>query len=160
MKKGKLIGFTLGAFVLGIAATMVIMWNSAADVMMIEDQSPYSFEETTSKLEASVKSHNWKIPAVHDLQKSMKKFGHDVEKVTVFELCQPDHAQRILSENNERIVSSLMPCRVAVYTKKDGKTYISRMNTSLMGGMMDGIVPEVMKVASAETEEIIETVLQ
>jgi len=48
-----------------------------------------------------------------------------------------------------------MPCCIAVYEKTDGKTYVSWMNTGLMGKMMKGVVPGVMKVASEESEQIV-----
>ena len=158
MKK-YLIGGGAG-FVLGLLITFVVMYQMAPGLMMLEDVSSYSnFEEATAKFEASVEHHGWTMPAVHDLQKSMKKFGHDVKGVKVYELCHPDHAYKILSKNNERIVSSLMPCRVAIYQKDDGKVYVSRMNSSLMAGMMDGVIPEVMDHAAAENEEILKAIL-
>jgi uncharacterized protein (DUF302 family) len=160
MKKIQLILISAGTFVTGIVITMVIMWNAAPSIMMIEDQSPYSFEETTAKFEATVKAKGWKIPTVHNLQQTMDKYGYSVREVKVYELCHPEHAEKILSNSNERIVSSMMPCRVAIYVKEDGKTYISRMNTGLMGSMMDGVVPEVMDIASAESEEMITATLK
>ncbi len=149
-----IIGLLLGVLVTGFA-----MYKMAPGMMMMEDVSPYSFEETVAKFEASVKKHGWKIPKIHDLQKTMKKHGKDVKKVKVFELCHPGHAGKILSKSEERLVSSLMPCRVSFYEKADGKVYISRMNSSLMASMMDGIIPEVMDEAAKDTEEILKAVL-
>ena len=157
MKKGLIFG--LIGFILGVLATGIIMYNMAPGLMMMEDVSPYNFEETIAKFEESVKAHGWKIPKVHDLQKTMKKFGKDVKAVKVIELCHPDHAGKILAKSEERIVSSLMPCRVAFYEKEDGKVYISRMNSSLMASMMDGIIPEVMDIAAKDTEEMLKAVL-
>ena len=57
---------------------------------------------------------------VHDLQATMKKFDKDVRSVKVFDICHPDHSYEILSRDQERIVSNLMPCRIAVYEKNDG----------------------------------------
>ena len=157
MKKGLIFG--LIGFVLGVLVTGVVMYKMAPDMMMLEDVSPYNFEETVAKFEESVKAHGWKIPTVHDLQKTMKKHGKDVRSVKVIELCHPDHAGRILAESEERIVSSLMPCRVAFYEKEDGKVYISRMNSSLMASMMAGIIPEVMDIAAKDTEKMLKAVL-
>jgi len=150
MKKSLIFG--LIGFVLGVLVTGVVMYKMAPGMMMLEDVSPYNFEE-------SVKAHGWKIPKVHDLQKTMKKHGKDVRAVKVIELCHPDHAGRILAESEERIVSSLMPCRVAFYEKEDGKVYISRMNSSLMASMMAGIIPEVMDIAAKDTEKMLKVVL-
>ena len=71
-----------------------------------------------------------------------------------------DHAEKILKEGDERIVSSLMPCRVAIYEKPDGKVYISRMNSGLMAKTMGGIIAEVMSTASKENEEILNAIIK
>lgn len=157
MKKAVLIG--LVGFVLGVVVAGVAMYKMAPGLMILEDTSPFGFEETVKKLEESTKAHHWMVPKVHDLQASMKKSGKDVLPARVYELCQPDHAYRILSADEERIVSAMMPCRVAVYERPDGKTYISRMNSSLMAGMMGGLIAEVMATAAAENEEILSPVL-
>jgi len=144
--------------IIGGLLTILIMYNSAPDIMMIESKSRYGFEESVEKFRESVKEKGWKIPIVHDLKKTMNKFGKEVKNVKVFELCHPDHAYKVLAQNDERIVSSLMPCRVSIYEKADGSVYISRMNTALMGSMMDGVVPEVMADASHESEIIISAI--
>ena len=53
----------------------------------------------------------------------------------------------------------MMPCRVTSYEKSDGKTYVSRMNTGLMGRMMMDVVPEVMADGTRESEVILRSVL-
>ncbi len=150
------IGMVIGMLFLGL-----IMYNMAPGLMLIEDVSKYDdFDKTVEVFEQSVKDHGWKIPATHDLQKSMAKFGKEpIKAVKVFELCHPNHAYKILAKDNERIVSSLMPCRVAIYERSDGKVYISRMNSGLMASMMDGIIPEVMDDAAKENEVILKPIL-
>lgn len=158
MKK-VIISLVSGALI-GILFFGIIMYKSAPGMMLKEDESKYNFEQTVVEFEKSVKQKGWKIPATHNLQKTMEKFGHDVRAVKVYELCHPDHAEKILSKNHERVVSSMMPCRVAIYEKADGKTYVSRMNTSMMAGMIGGVVKEVMAVASTENEEILKAVIK
>lgn len=84
----------------------------------------------------------------------------DVKAVKVFELCHTSHAGKILAKSDERVVSSLMPCRVAIYEKDDGKVYISRMNSGLMASTMKGIIPEVMAEAATENEKILAAVIK
>ncbi|MEN8118733.1 MAG: DUF302 domain-containing protein [Bacteroidota bacterium] len=153
--KNSILGGLIG-LVLGTVITLFVIFQMAPGLMIMEDASKYDFEETVTKFEKSVKDHGWKIPAVHDLQKTMDKFGHSVKSVKVFELCHPDHANRILEADDERIVSSMMPCRVAIYEKNDGKTYVSRMNSALMAKTMSDLINEVMADASSENEEILE----
>ncbi|MCK5147980.1 DUF302 domain-containing protein [bacterium] len=159
MKKRDIL-FISGGFIGGLIITLIVIAAAVPGLMMIEHTSPYDFETAVSKFEASVKAEGWSLPHVHDLKKSMAKFGHDVRNVKVFELCHPDHASKILKLDDERIVSSLMPCRVAIYEKSDGKVYVSSMNTGLMSKMMGGIVPEVMADASKASDKIISAVLQ
>jgi uncharacterized protein (DUF302 family) len=127
--------------------------------MIIENEVPMSFNTAVEKYTVAVEQEGWKIPKVHDLQETMTKFGKDVRSVKVFEICHPDHAYKVLSRDDERVVASLMPCRVAIYERSNGKVYVSRMNTDLMGGMMDGIIPEVMKDASRDSEKILASIL-
>ncbi len=139
----------------GFLAAMLIIIYQGPDLMMIEDQSRFDFEKTVSGLEDLAKDHGWSVPTVHNLQKSMEKAGHEVNKVKVVALCNPKHAIHILQGDEERVVSSMMPCRVAVYVKDDGKTYLSRMNSKLMSKGMNKNVRMTMKSAFEEMEEII-----
>ena len=150
-----IIGVIIGALLMG-----GIVYQLMPSLMIIEKKSKFGFDESVANLKEAVKNQGWKIPKIHDLQKTMAKFDKKVRKVQVFEICHPEHAYKILSKDGERIVSSLMPCRIAIYEHSDGKVYVSQMNTGLMGQMMDGIVPEVMRVASKESNEIISTILK
>ncbi len=158
MKKEMLFG--LGGVIIGVLLTLVMVYNLAPGMMLLEDESPYGFNETVSKLEASVKENGWEMPHVYNLKKSMAKYGHDIKEVKVFELCHPDHASEILKLNDERIVATLMPCRLAIYEKDDGKTYVSRMNSNLMAKPMGGTIAKVMAIAASQNEKIITPILK
>lgn len=145
----------------GIAFTLIYLSMSAQSLMFKEDVAKADFETTVSALEEGVAAKGWKIPAIHDLKETMRKNNKpDVLNAKVFEICQPDHAHQILSRDKERVAVSMMPCRIAVYEKTDGSVIISRMNASLMGRLMTGIIPEVMKSASEESEEIISKLIK
>jgi uncharacterized protein (DUF302 family) len=94
------------------------------------------------------------------LQKTLHDNGKDVLAVKVISLCHPRHSGKLLATDNERIVSSLMPCRISVYEKSDGKTYVSRLNSSLMAPLIGDLVAEVMSRSAADVEEIIRLALQ
>ncbi len=158
MEKSVLIGII--SFLAGVLITAFVIYAIAPKLMLIEDESKYGFEETVNKFESEVEKAGWKMPQVHDLQATLLKHGQDVKAVKVFELCHPDHAGRILEKDNERIVSSMMPCRVAVYEKSDGKVYVSRMNSSLMAGTLGKLINEVMTEAAAENEKMLATILK
>ena len=123
--------------------------------MILENQSLFSFEATIIKLNTIIIDSGWKLPAVHDLQSTIKNFGKDILPIKVFEICHPKHSSRLLELDNERIVSTFMPCRISVYEKSDGKTYISRLDGARLSGMFGGLIEEVMSIANTEMEEMI-----
>jgi uncharacterized protein (DUF302 family) len=129
------------------------------EAMFLENESKYNFAETVEKLTFEIEKNTWKLSAVHDLQDTLKKFGTEVLAIKVFALCHPKHSSRILSRDVERIISSLMPCRISVYEKSDGKTYISRMNTGMLAKSIGGITEEVMGDSTRDVEVILSTLV-
>ena len=77
----------------------------------------------------------------------------------MIEICKPAYSGLMLEKSDERIVSIMMPCRISVYEKEDGKTYVALMNTSAMSVGMTTSVADAMKGASDETFEIVQTVI-
>lgn len=151
--------YLLTGILVGVLLTFTIIYFSAQGIMMKEKPVNMSFAEADTLFQETIIEKGWKLVTIHDLQATMIKFGKDVKSIKVYEICHPDHAYKILSKDDERIVSSLMPCRVSIYEKSNGKVYVSWMNTGLMGSLMKGIVPEVMSDASRESVEIINVLL-
>jgi uncharacterized protein (DUF302 family) len=150
--------FAIAGIGIGIALTLFFAYQAAPGMMLKEAESKYDFERSVAVFEQTVEDMGWKMPAVHDLQATMHGFGKDVRSVKVFELCHPEHAYEILQLDNQRIVSSMMPCRVSIYEKSDGKTYVSWMNTGMMGNMMGGVIAEVMGEASADSDKMVSAI--
>ncbi|MEN6619000.1 MAG: DUF302 domain-containing protein [Rikenellaceae bacterium] len=123
--------------------------------MFIENESIYGFSDTVDKLTESIISIGWKVSHVHDLQETLHKNNLEVLPIKVLELCKPAYSVRLLERDNERLYSSLMPCRISVYETSDGKTKISRMNSGKLAGQIGGIVHEVMQRAYTDIEEIL-----
>ena len=126
--------------------------------MFFESKSKYGFEETVEKLSEIILESGWKVTHTHDLQETMKKNGLDVAPVKVIELCNPKYAYRLLSDDELRIYSNMMPCRLSVYEKADGKTYVSRMNSAMLASQIGGVVQEVMSGAFHDAEGFIEKI--
>ena len=147
-----LIGFVIGA--------LVVWWPSGLGIhtfMVVESKSPMNYENTLESIRQTTLAKGWKIPTVHRLDKTMKKFGYDILPVAVIELCHPVHAVKILQDDDSRMVSSFMPCRVSVYETSNGDVTISRMNSSLMSNIFPSNISTVMAAATGEVEEIIST---
>lgn len=128
--------------------------------VMIESQSLYDFDKTVELLSQTIVEKGWKITATHNLQETMKKNGKEVLPVKVIELCNPDHAYQILSKDTQRDISAMLPCRVSVYEKEDGQTYVSRMNAPAFAGMIGGEAAKTVVQAFNETEEMLKVSLQ
>ena len=122
--------------------------------IVVEHKSRFGFEKTVDMIVADAERKEWKIPAVHDLQQSLAKSGKTVRPVRVIEICKPEYSGQMLELNDERIISVMMPCRISVYEKDDGLTYVSLINAGEMASGLPSNIAGVMKEASDETFEI------
>ena len=128
--------------------------------IVVEHKSRFKFEKTVEMLVADAEKREWKVPAVHDLQQSLAKSGKDVRPVKVIEICKPKYSGQMLELNDERIISVMMPCRISVYEKEDGLTYVSLINAGEMASGLPVSIARVMKEASDETFEIVRSVAE
>jgi uncharacterized protein (DUF302 family) len=152
-------GIIIG-IVAGMAIGLLAAFFLSPSLMFRENSYDKDFETTVSELEKEIEEKGWKIPVVHDLQATMKKFGKEVKSVKVLEICHPDLSYEILSQSEEKIVSSMMPCRIAVYEKDDGSVWISRMNSGFLAKPMSPVIRKTMSKAAASVEEIIAEVMK
>lgn len=128
--------------------------------LVIEQLSKFKFEKTVDLLIAEAEKREWKVPAVHDLQLSLAKSGKAVKPVKVIEICKPQYSGKMLELNDERIISVMMPCRISVYEKDNGSTYISLINAGELALGLPPKISVVMKDASDETFEIVKAVIK
>jgi len=149
----------IAGFVLGVVIVGLIGFLAAPSLMIVEDVSSLGYEETVQAIQDAAVAQGWKVPTVHALDASVNKAGHNVLPASVIELCHPDLAARILADDEARVVTSMMPCRVAVYQRSDGPVVVSRMNTGLVSKLFGGLVTEVMAQATNDSEQILSSVL-
>ncbi len=109
-------GFVVGAVAIGATAAL-----TADQVMIQQTPSPLGFEQTVTAIEHAVKDRGWKLPKVYRRDKTMEKHGYTVNKVAVMELCHPEHAYKILRNDDSLMVTPFMPCRLSVYQRDDGE---------------------------------------
>ena len=127
--------------------------------LFIESLSLYNFDDTVDKLSQIILSGGWNISVLLDLQASLSKSGIDVLPVKVIEICNPKLASQILKQSNTRIYSSMLPCKISIYMKEDGKTYLSILNTGILASQIGGIVEKVMIEAFSQVESFIQKVV-
>ncbi len=150
----------VAALLIGALLTGFVGFTAAPGMMMLEDESLYGFEETVAKFEEEVLAAGWSVAGIHDMQAILDGHGHDVMPIKIYELCSSRYSAEILYLDDERVVSPLMPCRVSIYEKSDGNTYIARMNSTLMAKPFGGVIDDVMQLAAAETEVIIDLLIK
>lgn len=128
--------------------------------MFIENESAFGFDETVEKLEQAIKAESWGLLHTHDLQGILNGKGFDVEPTKVFAICKPPFANKLLSNDDLKIFSSLMPCRVSVAQKENGKVYVSRMNFGTFASMIGGDVGDIMRDAYKEVENMLTEIIR
>ncbi|TAJ12515.1 DUF302 domain-containing protein [Marinilabiliaceae bacterium JC017] len=139
----------------GSIMTAMMIYKVFSRKMLIESESRYGFGETVDELQKAVEDMGWKIPYVHDLQSMLGAFGYEVKKVRVLEICKPEIAYMMLEGDQERRMSVMLPCRISVYERQDGKVYVSRMNSRQVGLLFGGVIERAMLKAWEESENII-----
>lgn len=126
--------------------------------IVTEKTSKFGFDQTVEVLKSAAESNGWNVPAIHDLQQSLAKSGKHVKPVKVLEICKPQYSGQMLELNDERIMSVMMPCRISIYEKNDGKVHVALLNVESMAGGLPLHVSKIMKDASDDTFELVKSV--
>ena len=93
-------------------------------------ETPKSVEQAVADLQAAVQRHKFGVLHIHNLQETLKKKGVDLPNACqILEICNPQKANEVLSENMDLNIA--LPCRVSVYSE-GGKTKIGMMKPSAM----------------------------
>jgi uncharacterized protein (DUF302 family) len=144
----------IGGIILGVILTAIIGWQMAPGLMLSETPSPYGVEETAARLKQKALEMGWVVPSIAPLNKSIKKHGGGtLPPIRLVNLCEANHAYRILKDDQNKFVSVMMPCTISVYEKSDGKAYIGSMNAGLLGKVFGGEIAAVMSGPVAEAQQ-------
>ncbi len=135
----------LAGTVAGILITGVLAAIAMPKLMLRQHVSPYSLQETVERITNNAVAKGWVVSSVMPLDESVRKHGGgDVPKTRLINLCQAQHATKILQDESSHIVSVMMPCTIAVYEQADGKVAVGTMNAGLLGRLFGGVVADVM----------------
>lgn len=158
--KNLIIGIVIGLVVGGLG-TGLVFWNTMPSMMLEVEQSNLPFEETVSFIQQTAIDNQWQVPKIYDLKASLDKAGHsDMRNLKVLSLCQPDHAYNILSDDNNKMVSAMMPCRIGVFEDASGNVKIARMNVGLMSKMFGGSIETTMTAVADEENRMLASILK
>ncbi len=154
-------GKYITVFSLGILAGIVITLLAIVIVvpgrMFVVTESELDFDDTVNALVQSAEAGDWSVPHQYNLQATMEKHGVTTDPVVVMSICNPVHAEKILNSGNNRFVSAIMPCRVAVY-EDEGKTYAAILNARLFYPFMKKEARSTLKAANSESMQILKTI--
>lgn len=157
----KSIALLLTGFILGIFVTLLLAMNIFPSMMITTKESMYGFEETVRMVDETSTENGWAVLKVIDLGKRMEKAGYeDAPRVKVIELCHAENTYEVLKNEDDMFISAIMPCRMAVYEKGNGKIYVSRMNIGLMSKFFSPNVKKVMGGVALDDENILKDIVK
>ena len=133
-------------FLAGVIVVAVAGWLMMPSLMFKERVSPFGVEETIARIQQNIQKagNGWALSGLRNPARAVQSDGGNVLPVMMIEACSTKYSKPILKEDTVRFLSILMPCKISVYKKNDGKVYIGTMNAGLMGKMFGPLVGEVM----------------
>jgi len=132
----------------------------AMPAMFLEDTSPKPLVPTVRAFREAVEAAGWSILGVTNMAGILSERGFTLHPVLVFDACSGRHSFALLSRDETRFVSSMIPCRVAIYQTSTGQVIISRMNAVAMASMIGGPAEAVIRTSGEEMERIIQVTLR
>lgn len=145
------------SFVGGVALTGILAWNMAGSLMFNERVSPFGMEETIARIQHNIQDTGggWALSGLRNPGRAVQQDGGNTLPVMMIEACSTKYSKPILNDDSVRFLSILMPCKVSVYKKNDGKVYIGTMNAGLMGKMFGPLVGDVMEKVAADQQKFL-----
>ncbi|OYY95618.1 MAG: hypothetical protein B7Y41_03735 [Hydrogenophilales bacterium 28-61-23] len=137
-------------FVAGVVIVALVGWMMMPSMMFTERVSPFGMEETVARIQHNIedspelKAKGWSLSGLRNPAKAVQTDGGNVLPVMMIEVCSTKYSGPILKDDTVRFLSILMPCKISIYKKQDGKVYIGTMNAGLMGMMFGPLVGETM----------------
>lgn len=142
----KFVGGLIAGLVLGIAAALTLAWNMAGGMMFEERESPFTVEETVARIQHNIEAagNGWALSGLRYPARPVEAAGGNVLPVMLIEACSTQYSGPILKDDRVRFLSLLMPCKISVYKKSDGKVHIGIMNVGLLSRLFGASVGEIM----------------
>lgn len=138
-------------FIAGVLAgallAAALTWNFAGSLMFSERESPFTVEETVARIQQNIQAtgKGWSLSGLRNAARPIEAEGGNVLPVLMIEACSTRYSAPILKNDSIRFLSNLMPCKISVYKKSDGKVYIGIMNARLIGKLFGSEVGALME---------------
>lgn len=122
-------------------------------------RSRLGFDETVTAVAAAIDRQGWQKGPVHDVQADMVKAGiADSKRMKVLEACPAGFNDKLNAASQGKLPPH--PCRFTVFEGRDGKTYVTRMNSGLLAKGLQGEPARLMAGLGADEETILKGILE
>lgn len=149
-------GAAIGWVVSGMALMGLAVWILMPRLMLLTYPSRLSYEETVAALgESLAATGQWRVLVVNDYRQATAAYG-TIEPTGSVNICNPAYAARILAQDEDRGVTAFMPLSIGVYTDRQGRVFVSRLNVGLVGTMFGGTIAEVMRAADSDLVQLVD----
>jgi uncharacterized protein (DUF302 family) len=148
----------IGGFIAGMVVVVLLGYNYIGSFMFKEVVSPFGVEETVARIQQNIQNagNGWSLSGLRNAAKPIEADGGNVLPVLMIEACSTKYSGPILKDDSIRFLSNLMPCKISVYKKNDGKTYIGMMNAALVGRMFGSGVGEIMSHVASDQAKFLQ----
>ena len=137
----------IASFLAGVALSIVLIWQGAGRWVFSEIESQFTVEETVARIQQNVQAagNGWSLSGLRNPIKPLQAEGSNALPVLLIEACSTKYSGPILRDDSVRFLSLLMPCKIGVYKKNDGKVYIGILNAKLVASLFGSQVVEIME---------------
>jgi uncharacterized protein (DUF302 family) len=148
----------VGGFFAGLIVAALLVYNYMGSLMFREIVSPFGEEETIARIQQNIQNagNGWALSGLRNPGKAIEADGGNTLPVMMIEACSTKYSGPILNDDSIRFLSNLMPCKISVYKKNDGKTYIGMLNAGFLGKMFGPMVGETMSHVAADQAKFIQ----
>lgn len=114
--------------------------------MTYSKHSVRSPEEAEKRLREAAARHKFGILHVHDLRQTLESKGIQLDsECRVYDICNPQAASKAL--HAEMRVSTVLPCRISIFSEAEGCTIAAVRPTSLLEATgLDGVASLAQEV--------------
>ncbi|HWR82255.1 MAG TPA: DUF302 domain-containing protein [Candidatus Deferrimicrobium sp.] len=124
------------------------------DMLAYRLTSAKPFDIVVANLERLTPERQFRVLAVHDVQKTLAEKGFAYGPLKIIEVCNARYAHQALTQTVD--VSLFMPCRFCVYTEA-GKTVVALAKPTMMAEML----PDAgLKEVSTQVERELLSIMQ
>ena len=119
--------------------------------MLVKLSTDKTVGEASVDLQGAVQANHFGVMQVHNLKETLEKKGVEfVQECLIFEVCQPQQAEKVLDQNMS--VSTALPCRISVY-EESGKTILATLKPTTLLAVFKS--PQLEAVAQEVEDAIV-----